>query len=119
MSLSIYDSLGGFTEVRKIIVEFYNKVLDDDTLSPIFKDVNMSRVIDHQTRFISMLLGGPESYTDEEIRAIHMRLGLDNRAFDSTKSHLSDTLFYYKLSNEHVDFVLGQFEKRRGLIVHN
>ncbi len=31
----------------------------------------MPKLIDHQTRFISFLMGGPASYTDEHIAHVH------------------------------------------------
>lgn len=117
MATSVYDELGGFFAVRKIIIEFYNRVLDDPLLMDVFKGVDMDRVIDHQTKFFAMLLGGPDSYTDEEIKRIHIRLNLDHQNFDQTKKHLSETLYHFDLSDDHVNYVVNEFEIRRKFIV--
>lgn len=68
MSETLYDQLGGFKFVRKIVSDFYDRVLDDDDLSPFFENTDMATQIDHQTQFIAMLLGGPASYTNEQLR---------------------------------------------------
>jgi hemoglobin len=117
--MNIYDQIGGFTAVRKLIVEFYNRVLDDDSLSPIFQNTDLERVIDHQTKFFAMLLGGPASYTDEQIKLIHARLGLTNGNFDRAKEHLTETMEDEGLDDEQIEFVVEQFEIRRKFIVHS
>ena len=117
--MTIYDQIGGFTAVRKLIVEFYNRVLDDESLSPIFQNTDLERIIDHQTKFFAMLLGGPVSYTDKEIKLIHARLGLTNENFDKAKEHLTETMEDEGLDAEHIDIVVEQFEIRRNLIVHS
>ena len=68
MSRTVYEQLGGFVVVRKIVTEFYNNVLDNEELATFFSTTDMERLIDHQTKFISMLLGGPVSYTEEQLQ---------------------------------------------------
>lgn len=117
MEETLYDQLGGFTAVRKLITEFYNKVLDTEELAEMFKNSNMERLIDHQTKFFAMLLGGPASYTDEEINELHKRLGINNDHFDLTKDCLVETLEDFEMSDEHIELISGAFESKRSLIV--
>jgi len=117
MEQSIYDQIGGFVVVRKLITEFYDKVLENERLAILFEKTNMERLIDHQTKFFAMLLGGPASYTDEEIKRAHQRLGINNDQFDMTKDCLVETLEDFDLSDDHITFIEGAFESKRGLIV--
>lgn len=117
MSKTIYDQLGGFTSVRKVVVEFYNSVLEEDELAKYFANTNMERQIDHQTKFISQLLGGPVEYTDDHLEKIHAHMGITQKHFDMIKGILCDTLEDFDLEDEHVEFVGGEFERRRGIIV--
>ena len=117
MGKSIYDQMGGFTSVRKIVVSFYDRVLDDEKLAPIFAKSEMQTVIDHQTKFIAMLLGGPASYSDEEIKKIHDKLTISNEDFDGTKEHLIETLEDFDFSSEHINFIANEFEIRREFVV--
>ena len=119
MEKSIYDQLGGFTTVRKIVIEFYNRVLDEDELSQYFEKVNMERQIDHQTKFISMLLGGPASFTDSHLRNVHIRLNITNDHFELIKELIIETLEDFDLDEKSVAYISDEFEKRRNLIVVN
>ena len=58
MSKSLYDQLGGFSVVRKLVSDFYDRVLKEEDLAPFFKDTDMADLIDHQTKFWTTLLGG-------------------------------------------------------------
>jgi len=117
MEKTVYEILGGFTVVRKIVVDFYNNVLEVDDLAQFFATTNMERQIDHQAKFISMLLGGPASFTDQQLRTIHEDLGIKDHHFDMIKEILADTFEDFDVAEDHIHFVVGEFEKRRSLIV--
>ncbi len=117
MGKTIYDEIGGFMSVRKLITEFYDKVLECDELSILFENVNMERLIDHQTKFFSMLLGGPASFTDQELKHAHTRLGISAHQFDLTKECLVETLEDFDLKEEHISFITNAFEEKREFIV--
>ncbi len=61
MSVSMFDRYGGFATVRTIVSSFYDKVLDSDRLSRFFVDIDMRALVDHQTKFVASLMGGPAS----------------------------------------------------------
>jgi hemoglobin len=44
-----FDKYGGFSTVSRVVMTFYDKVLDNDTVGPYFDDIDMPRQIDHQT----------------------------------------------------------------------
>ena len=92
-------------------------MLDDEELAPFFENTNMERQIDHQTKFVSMLLGGPAAYTDHELEKIHERLKIGDKHFDLIKEILIETFEDFDLSEEHINFVSDEFEIRRKLIV--
>lgn len=117
MSRTVYEQLGGFVVVRKIVTEFYNNVLDNEELATFFSTTDMERLIDHQTKFISMLLGGPVSYTEEQLQMIHSRLKIGNNHFDLIKETLIETFEDFDLSEDHIEFVSNEYENRRSLIV--
>lgn len=119
MEQSIYNQIGGFVFVRKLIADFYSKVLENDKLAVLFERTNMERLIDHQTKFFAMILGGPVSYTDEEIKLAHQRLGISNIQFDMTKECLVETLEDFDLSEDHISYISNAFESKRKIIVHS
>jgi hemoglobin len=117
MSHSLYEHYGGFAKVSRMVMRFYDKVLDSDVLGPYFDGVDMRRLVDHQTRFVTYLMGGPASYTDEMLRQIHARLDVDDGAFDELAATFRVTLEEFELAPEHVDQLVGEVTSRRGLIV--
>ena len=79
---SLFDKYGGFSNISKVVMTFYDAVLDSDEIGPFFDDVDMSRMVDHQTKFIASLLGGPAAYTDGQLRNMHARLEITHEHFD-------------------------------------
>jgi len=116
MAKTIYEKYGGFSTISKIVMDLYDRLLDDDDVGPFFDNVEMSRIIDHQTKFVSSLIGGPASYTDAQIQKMHAHLVIGPSHFETLKELLAATLADHGLSPEDVDSVVGEFEKRRNLV---
>lgn len=62
MAQSLFEKYGGFAQISKVVMVFYDKVLDPDLVGPFFDNIDMRRQIDHQTQFIASVMGGPASY---------------------------------------------------------
>jgi len=117
VSESIFERYGGFAFVRKVVSEFYDRVLDDVSLSPFFANTDMRRQIDHQTQFIASLIGGPASLSDEGLRRVHQNLGIRDADFDTMMGVLAETLEDFGFSGEDVRQVMGEMNRRRHLVV--
>jgi hemoglobin len=92
MEATIFDRYGGFATVRRLVSAFYERVLDSDVIAHQFEDVEMPRLIDQQARFVSSVMGGPASYSDEHLRRIHERLGVTTEEFREMTTLLRETL---------------------------
>jgi len=70
---SIYERLGGQQIVTTITRMFYSKIMADERINYIFKDmkIDWDRQFDHQFQFLRLAFGGPDSNTDIDIRAAH------------------------------------------------
>lgn len=90
--MTLFEKYGGFSTVSKIVHQFYRDVLVSPTLKPYFNNVNISRLIDHQTKFISHALGGPMEYTGRSLAASHHHLNITKDAFEEVSDILQDTL---------------------------
>jgi len=117
MARSIFDRYGGFASVGKIVLDFYDRVLDDDILGPFFEDVDMRRLIDHQTKFMASVMGGPASYTDETLQHVHAHLGIDHVAFEQMIRVLRETLGDFRMAPADVDAVTRAMRSREAVIV--
>ena len=114
---TLFEKYGGFSAVSKIVLDFYDVLLDSDEVGPFFDDVDMPRLIDHQTKFIASLLGGPASYTDEQLQRLHERLKLRDRHFDEVLGTLGETLKKHGFSAGDLALVNEELEQRRSVIV--
>lgn len=114
---TLFEKYGGFSQVSRIVLSFYDRLLDNDEIGPFFDDVDMSRIVDHQTKFIASLLGGPAAYTDNQLRQLHSQLSVTDAHFDELEVVLSSTLADHGMADEDIDTVVSEFEKRRPLIV--
>lgn len=117
MEQSLFEKYGGFAKVSKIVLDLYNRVIEDDEIGPFFDDIDMSRIVDHQTKFVSSLLGGPASFSDEQIERMHKHLTISNDHFDRLKQIWIATLTDHGMEPADIDYVVEAFEKRRNLVV--
>ena len=117
MSQSLYDQLGGFSFVRKLVSDFYDRVLDEDDLVPFFQDTDMARLVDHQTKFWSTLLGGPASYDRAQLEVLHKSMGVEDQHFDLVLELAVETLEDHDVGSEHVANLAKAFESYRSAIV--
>ena len=117
MSQTVFERVGGFTVVRKIVSAFYDSVLESPLVQHHFADVSMPRMIDHQTQFISQLLGGPIRISDETLQHAHSRLRITPEEFEEIGRILRNTLEESGLGSEDIAFVMSEVRRREPLIV--
>ncbi|MGR3759305.1 group I truncated hemoglobin [Roseobacteraceae bacterium NS-SX3] len=117
MTQTIYEKYGGFKTISRIVMTFYEMALDSDQIGDYFADVDMPRLIDHQTKFISSLLGGPASFSDDRLEAVHRSLGISHADFDEMAELLGEALEGHGVTAEDVRTVLAAIETKRGIIV--
>ncbi|MCA9539310.1 MAG: group 1 truncated hemoglobin [Myxococcales bacterium] len=93
---SVYEQIGGEPAMDAAVKLFYSKVLADDHIAHFFTGIDMEKQMLKQKRFLTMVTGGPNKYTDRSMRAAHRRLvkeqGLTDSHFDHVVNHLGATL---------------------------
>ena len=117
MARSMFDRYGGFAKLSKLVMAFYDKVLDSDVIGDYFEDVDMRRLIDHQTKFIASVMGGLASYTNETLRELHARLKIDQAAFDEMTALLEETMEDFDFAPEDIEQIMAAVRSRRPYIV--
>ncbi len=113
----MFDRYGGFGVVHRVVLSFYDKMLDSDLVAPYFDDTDMAALVDHQTKFISQLMGGPASYTNEVLEQVHRNLGITQEAFDEMTEILGVTLEEFDFKPEDVRAILSDIKGRQPYIV--
>ena len=88
----MFERYGGFASVSKIVMTFYDRLLDDDDVGVYFDDIDLPRLVDHQTKFIASVMGGPAAFTDEHLRRVHAKHKITSADFDRTAQILASVL---------------------------
>ena len=117
MASTVFERYGGFANISRVVSEFYDRVLESQVISGYFVNSDMRRLIDHQTKFIASLMGGPASYSNETLERIHSRLNVDERAFSEMASLLKETLEDFDFDESDISEVLGEIASRKRYIV--
>jgi hemoglobin len=117
MSQSMFHRIGGFAAVSRIVIDFYDRILDSEKAGDFFEGVDINKMVDHQTKFISSLMGGPSAHSNEQLRRAHARLKIDNESFDEMVEILCETLKDHGIGLDDITVVRHELESRRSLIV--
>jgi hemoglobin len=114
---TMFERYGGFASVSKIVMSFYDKVLDSEIAGPYFDDIDMRALIDHQTKFVAQVMGGPVEYTNEALRSVHSRHDIDSQAFNEVAALLRETLEDFDFDPADVNQILNEVTRRSPYIV--
>lgn len=117
MRQTIFERHGGFSTVSKVVMSFYDKILNSPTTSLYFSGVDMKRLIDHQTKFFAALMGGPASYTNDHLEKVHARLGITESAFMEAMTLMRDTLEEHDFQDDDIQQVQSEMMARKNYIV--
>lgn len=77
---TLYDDLGGLDGLRRLSSAFYDRVLDDEVLAPVFANFTVTHV-DHVAVWLAEVFGGPADYTaklggHQSLLRSHLGLGI-------------------------------------------
>lgn len=78
---TLYDDLGGLDGLRRLSSAFYDRVLADEVLAPVFASFTVTHV-DHVAVWLAEVFGGPADYTAKlggHQSLLHSHLGLSIR----------------------------------------
>ena len=114
---TLFERYGGFTSVSRIVSSFYDRVLESPIVAGYFEGSDMRRLVDHQTKFIATLMGGPASYNDEALARMHAHLGIDQESFEEVVELLTETLEDFDVAEEDIAAIRQAFADRQHLIV--
>jgi hemoglobin len=114
---TIFERYGGFANVSKVVMDFYDKILDSPVTSPFFANTDMKRLIDHQTKFIATIMGGPASYSNEHVEKVHERLGITEVAFLEAMELLRETLEDHNFQEDDIETVEDEMMSYKNFVV--
>jgi hemoglobin len=107
----------GRVRLTQIVSSFYSHVLKSPTLSRYFDEVSIAGLIEHQSRFLGMVLGGPPAYSAQELEVAHKRFGITNEDFDEMLHLLEESLDRYEVDPEDVSQVMLRYRAMQTAVV--
>ena len=117
MAATIFERYGGFANVSRLVSTFYGSVTQSPILRSYFIGVDMGVLIDHQTRFVASLMGGPASFTNEHLARVHRRLAITDQAFDEMVRLFRQALEDHEYDESDISVVTANLINRRSYIV--
>lgn len=81
---SLFEWAGGMAVFEKLFDLFYDKVLADDILEPVFKHMSPQHRL-HVAHFVAEVLGGPKLYSESE--GSHFKMIQKHLAKHLTQQH--------------------------------
>jgi hemoglobin len=117
MAKTLFERYGGFANVSRVVMTFYDKMVSSPLTSRYFANTNMKRLIDHQTKFVASMLGGPASYTNEHLERVHADMGITEEAFMESVDLLKETLEDHGFEDADVRDVESEFMSRKNFII--
>ena len=100
---SLFERVGGFARVRLIVSDFYDRMLDSERIRPYFEHVDMRRLMDHQTKFVSALMGGPASFTNDQLRRAHQHMNITPGEVEEMAEIFRETLEDFEVPHMEVE----------------
>ncbi len=92
---SLFERIGGLSAVSAAVDLFYDKVLEDSTISHFFETTDMNLMRAKQKTFLAYAFGAPLEYEGGDLRSSHRHLvekGLNDSHFNAVAQHLDSTL---------------------------
>lgn len=119
MSETLYEKVGGEDAIAKVVDYFYNElVLKDDTVNHFFQHTDMEKQRQHQAKFISFALGGPNQYSGKSMEKAHEGMNLQPEHFQAIVNHLHDALAHFGVSETDIDTALTKVASLRDDILY-
>lgn len=115
--ISLYERLGGETNVRKIVNDVLDKNANNPLIGYYFEKIDMDNLKRLVFEFFSMGTGGPHSYTGRDMKSAHTGLKITEEEWDSGTEDTIWALDNNGISPETRNEVINILETMRGDIV--
>lgn len=118
MEQSLYEKIGGEEAIGKVVDYFYSElVLKDDKVNHFFENTDMEKQREHQTKFISFALGGPNDYSGQSMAKAHEGMNLQPEHFEAIEKHLHDALTHFGVNESDIDAALSKVHSLKDDII--
>ena len=86
-------------------------------MSYMFDSVDMAELIEHQTKFIAVVMGGPGKYDDQSLKAAHSELDINDAEWDEIVRILIETLRSFHIEENDIATLVDLIAAKKPVIV--
>jgi hemoglobin len=104
---SLYDQIGGHETIARIVEVFYEGVVDDPVLRPLYPDEDLGPAAARLTMFLVQYWGGPNTYSRQRG---HPRLRIRHAPFAVTPDARDRWLRHFRAGLDAVELTPEQDE---------
>ena len=107
---SLYDRLGGYNGIAKVVDEFLGRLVTDKQFEKFFvghSTDSKKQIRQHILDQFCAATGGPCVYTGRDMKTSHSGLGITNAEWDAAAKHLVASLDKYKVPEREKNEVLA------------
>lgn len=116
--MTLYEKYGGVQTVKTVVSAFYKQIMASPTLRPYFEGVHLPRLIEHQVKFISHVMGLSASvYDGRSLGAAHQGLRITDAAFNEVATILHKALTDAGMEAPDVEAVMSSVAASRPAVV--
>lgn len=106
-SETLYDRLGGYDGISAVVEEFYDALLADADIGPLFATADMAELRRTQTDFLCEAAGGPERYDGPPVREAHAHVPFTPGHIQRAVALLYGALDAFDVPDADADAVVG------------
>jgi truncated hemoglobin YjbI len=116
--MNLFEKYGGAPTISKIVTHFYGKVLSRPHLKAYFAGVPLPKLIQHQVRFMSQVMGQtPSAYNGRSMDMAHQRLNISAAHFGEVAQILETCLNEGGMAADDLATVMAAVASLRGSVV--
>ena len=105
---TLYERIGGASQVAQLVDSMYQRILADDELAPFFVDTPMDKQRKMQTEFFCAALDGPVNYSGMDLAAAHRGRGITRAHVTRFVDHLIEALSRFDLSEQDINEICAR-----------
>lgn len=114
---TMFEKYGGFSTVSRIVSAFYDEVMETPEIAAYFESTDMRRLVDHQTKFIASVMGGPASFSNEQLERVHANIGITEAHYVAVVGVLRETLEEFDVEESDIATICNDIMERKRYIV--
>lgn len=99
-NLPIWRELGDGVKVREVLIDFYNRVYEDERLAPFFEGVSKTRLVEKQFSFMKYLFTREHVHFGQRPRNLHHWMVVSDDLMDHRRVILDSTFRDFGLTDE-------------------